>query len=236
MMDKVFTNPLEKQFEFDERVAGVFDDMISRSVPFYKEVLELSADFALSYAKENSVVLDLGTSTGAMLLALASRANKKLNLYGMDNSKSMLEYARKKLDAYGMEAKLICGDIVSEDFPQSDVIISNYTLQFIRPMQREKLVQKIYNALNNKGVFIFSEKVISENKTLDFKMISYYLESKKKQGYSEFEISKKREALENVLIPYTEEENRKMLQNCGFYHIETLFRWVNFATFIAFKE
>lgn len=235
-MDKVFTQAPQKQFEFDANVAGVFDDMLCRSIPFYKEVLALSADFALEYAKKDSVILDLGTSTGAMLLEIASKAKIPLRLYGIDNSASMLEFAQKKLDTYGIKANLICGDILQENFPKCDVIVANYTLQFIRPLERERLVQKIFNALNTGGVLICSEKVICENKTLDFKMIQYYLESKKKRGYSEFEISKKREALENVLIPYSENENKTMLKNAGFSHIQTLFCWVNFTTLIALKE
>ena len=225
----------QKQFEFDEKVAGVFDDMVNRSIPHYKEVLGLIADFALKFTKEDSNILDLGTSTGSMLIEIASKASFKVNLFGIDNSSFMLKSAKNKLEAYGMKAKLICGDILEESFMQCDCIIANYTLQFIRPLQREKLAKKIFDSLNPEGVFIFSEKVICENKKLDFEMIDYYLQSKKKQGYSEFEITKKREALENVLIPYSEQENKKMLKDCGFSHIETLFRWVNFATFIAMK-
>ena len=235
-MDRVFAQAPQKQFEFDANVAEVFDDMLNRSIPHYQEVLGLSADFALEYARDGSMVLDLGTSTGSMLLEIAAKARVPLRLCGIDSSASMLEVARKKLDAYGLEAQLICGDILQEAFPNSDVIVANYTLQFIRPLEREKLVHKIFNALNSQGVFILSEKVICENKTLDFKMIQYYLQSKKKHGYSEFEISKKREALENVLIPYSENENKIMLKNAGFHHIQTLFCWVNFVTFIAIKE
>ena len=43
----------------------------------------------------------------------------------------------------------------------------------------------------------------------------------------------KREALENVLVPYSEEENIKMALHNGFSHCEVIFRWANFATFIA---
>ena len=235
-MDKVFTKAPQKQFEFDAKVAGVFDDMVSRSIPYYKEVLGLCADFALMYLKPDSTLLDLGTSTGAMLIEIASKAEFPLNLYGIDNAESMLEIARNKLSAYEMCANLICGDILEADFPKSDVVIANYTLQFIRPLQREKLVQKIYDCLNPKGVFIVSEKVMVEHKELDFKMIQYYLANKKKQGYSDFEIAKKREALENVLVPYSEAENRAMLSSAGFSCVETLFAWVNFRSFVAVRK
>lgn len=235
-MDRVFSEEISKQFEFDEKVAGVFDDMVCRSIPYYKDVLRLSADFALMHLKENSTLLDLGTSTGAMLIEIASKAQFPLRLCGIDNAQSMLIQAQNKLLAYGMKAELICGDILEVDFPKSDGIIANYTLQFVRPLERERLVKKIFNALNKGGVFILSEKVITTHKELDYKMIQYYLEGKRKQGYSAFEISKKREALENVLIPYSAKENEKMLKDSGFSHIEVLFRWVNFATFLAIKE
>lgn len=235
-MDKVFKENPKKQFEFDAKVAGVFDDMLERSIPYYKEVLTLTSDFVLSYAKEDSNILDLGTSTGAMLGEIASKAKIPLNLYGIDSSFAMIDRAKTKLSAYGVNAKLICGDILKEKFPKSACVISNYTLQFIRPLERESLVKKIYDCLERDGIFIFSEKIICENKTLDFKMIEYYLQKKRKNGYSDFEIAKKREALENVLIPYTQEENKKMLKNAGFSHIQMLFCWVNFATFIAIKE
>jgi tRNA (cmo5U34)-methyltransferase len=108
-------------------------------------------------------------------------------------------------------------------------------------MQNLYFQTTLYNLLDlfkerNEGIFIFSEKVISSNKILDKQYIDEYYEFKKTQGYSEFEIAQKREALENVLVPYTEEENKKMILDVGFDHCETLFKWVNFATFIAIKK
>lgn len=236
MVDKVFEKTITKQFEFDEDVASVFDDMLNRSVPYYKEMQRLTINFALNYLENESKVYDLGCSTASTLIELSKHCDKNLNLYGIDNSEAMLNRARKKSKAFGVDLNLILGDIDEANFSGANLIISNYTLQFIRPLQREKLVKKIFNSLEENGVFIFSEKVISEDKTLNKQCIDEYYEFKKSQGYSEFEISQKREALENVLIPYTEEENKKMIKDAGFTHCETLFKWVNFATFIAIKN
>ncbi len=98
-----------------------------------------------------------------------------------------------------------------------------------------EMVKKIYDSLEPNGLFIFSEKVIVEDKVLDKEFIDIYYDYKKAQGYSEFEIMQKREALENVLVPYTYEENVQMLHEAGFTVVDTLFRWVNFTTFIAKK-
>ena len=100
---------------------------------------------------------------------------------------------------------------------------------------REELVKNIALSTNDGGAFIFSEKVISHHSKLNKDLIECYYDFKKTQGYSEYEIMQKREALENVLVPYSEEENIKMAKNCGFSHCEVVFRWANFATFIALK-
>jgi tRNA (cmo5U34)-methyltransferase len=233
--DKVFEKPIVKQFEFDEEVASVFDDMLDRSVPYYKQSLDLTISFALKYLNSNDRVYDLGCSTASTLISLAQNSHKELDLIGIDNSEAMLKRAKRKTNAFGLDIDFICDDIFNVNFEKSKVIISNYTLQFIRPLEREKLIKKIYDSLEDGGVFIFSEKVILDDKILNKHCIDEYYAFKKTQGYSEFEISQKREALENVLIPYSEDENKTMIKNAGFKICETVFKWVNFATFIAVK-
>ena len=236
MIDKVFNKSITKQFEFDEEVASVFDDMLSRSVPFYKEMQRLSISFACNFLQNNDKVYDLGCSTASTLIELSKHCKNDLQLFGIDNSSAMINRAAKKAKAYGVDIEFINADLHDDSYEGAKLILSNYTLQFIRPLQREKLVKKIYDSLENEGIFIFSEKVISSNSTLNKQSIDEYYEFKKTQGYSEFEISQKREALENVLIPYTEEENKKMILDAGFSHCETIFNWVNFATLIAIKK
>lgn len=233
--DQFFNEPIVKQFEFDDKVAAVFDDMVSRSVPYYKEVQELIVSFALKHLKQGAVVYDLGCSTASTLLALEQTSSCDLELFGIDNSKAMIEKAKSKLLAYESKIELSVGDILETNFKKSHMMISNYTLQFIRPLKRSDLVKKIYDALEPNGVFIFSEKVILEDKIIDKEFIDLYYDYKSKQGYSQFEIAQKREALENVLVPYTYEENIEMLKDAGFEVVDTLFRWVNFTTFIAKK-
>ena len=235
MTDKVFNKTISKQFEFDEEVASVFDDKLDRSVPFYKEMQRLSIVFANNFLENGSKVYDLGCSTGTTLIELSKSCNKTLNLIGIDSSEAMLELASKKAKAFGVDIDFICSDIFDVNLKGAKVIFSNYTLQFIRPLQREKLIKKIYDSLEDGGIFIFSEKLVSQNSILNKQFIDEYYSFKKTQGYSEFEISQKREALENVLIPYTEDENNKMIKDAGFSHCELVFKWVNFATFIAIK-
>ena len=234
MIDKVFQKEIDKQFEFDNEVADVFDDMIDRSVPFYKENLNLSINILKNYLNDNDKILDLGSSTGTFLINLA-KLNKNLNLIGIDNSFAMIQKAQKKAKAFGVDITFLEKDFLDYEFNKNKLISANYTIQFVRPIKREKLISKIYNSLEEDGLFLMSEKLISEDKKLNKILIDEYYNYKKQKGYSEYEIAKKREALENVLIPYSELENYEMLKNAGFKHIEVIFRWCNFATFLAFK-
>jgi len=235
MNDKVFTKPIKKQFEFDEEVAAVFDDMLERSVPFYKESQKITQFFVKKNLPEDGLIYDLGCSTASLLLNIHRDLDVNATLIGLDTSDAMLDQARKKCEAYGVNIEVINADILEYNYKRADLFISNYTLQFIRPLMREKLIKKLANSLKEEGLFIFSEKVISHHSKLNKDLIECYYDFKKKQGYSEYEIMQKREALENVLVPYSEEENIKMAIENGFSHCEVVFRWANFATFIAIK-
>lgn len=234
MKDELFKQDLKKQFEFDKNVASVFDDMINRSVPFYKENLELCANLIAKIISKEAIICDLGCSSANFLIFLAN-LRKDFKLFGVDNSSSMLDIARSKIKAYGLDIKFFEANLCEFDFFKSDVFVANYTLQFIRPPKRQELVDIIYKNLNENGVFIISEKILYEDAFLSKNIIELYADYKQKQGYSKFEIATKREALENVLIPYSENENFTMLKNAGFKKVESIFKWANFESFIAFK-
>jgi len=235
MKDTLFNTPIKSQFDFNEQVASVFDDMLERSVPFYKEALSLSVYFVLQNTEKNDLVYDLGCSTGSFLLELERNSEHSLELIGLDSATAMIDQATKKIIAFNSNVKVEVADMLQYDFKKSKAFVSSYTLQFIRPPVRIELVKKIYESLEEGGVFIFSEKIISTDKKLNKEMIDKYYTFKKEQGYSEYEIAQKREALENVLVPYTEQENIDMVLESGFSHVQTIFKWMNFTTFIAVK-
>ena len=234
MKDEIFKEPIKKQFEFDKSVASVFDDMISRSVPFYRESSDLICELLSRILAQNAKCVDLGCSTAQLLLNLALKRSD-LKLVGVDNSPSMLEIATAKAKAYGAKIEFICDDILKHDFKGSECVILNYTLQFIRPIKRAEFMRKIWENLSDNGVLIFAEKLVFSDKTLSKEMIEIYENYKENQGYSKYEIAEKRKALENVLIPYTEDENKTLALSSGFSSVECIFKWANFAVFMAKK-
>jgi tRNA (cmo5U34)-methyltransferase len=118
----------------------------------------------------------------------------------------------------------------------ASVVVLNLTLQFIRPLYRDSLMRQIAAGLNDNGVLILVEKVLAADSTVNRQFIKFYYDMKRRNGYDEMEIAQKREALENVLIPYRVEENVELLKRCGLRDVETFFRWYNFCGFVAVKR
>lgn len=237
--DKLFDKKtLIEDFTFSEQVAEVFDDMLSRSVPFYSTIIDSIAELMRRQVPQGSRVYDLGCSTGTTLLELARRlGDMELHYTGIDNAPAMIKKARLKAEMYSKSGviEFIEGDITSSCLTDADVIICNYTIQFIRPLARPGFVRRIYDNLSEGGLFFVSEKIINHDKKLNRSFIDMYHLFKRQQGYSELEISSKREALENILVPFSIEENIDLIRQTGFPTAETFFQWFNFASFIAVK-
>lgn len=238
--DTLFNNGrITEDFRFNSEVAEVFDDMLQRSVPWYSQVISMTADILQRFLKPSDRVYDLGCATGNTLLELARRLEPlQLEFVGVDNSKAMLDKARARAAGYTSKKQLHFeeGDINEMSFDGAGGVILNYSLQFVRPMLRQSFMEKVYSSLRPGGILIMSEKVISPDPQLNRSFIEFYLQFKRERGYSELEISRKREALENVLIPFTIDENRQLLGEAGFSGIETFFQWFNFVSFVAIKS
>lgn len=232
------TKDAAEKFEFNERVAEVFDDMLHRSVPFYKQVIEMTAEVLGGALVAGDAVYDLGCSTGTTLLQLARMLESKgLRFIGVDNSRPMLDKALRKAEMFSMADRIffIEQDITRVDFSGAGGIILNYTLQFIKPSVRLEFLRKIHNGLRPGGILVLSEKVVSQDKEFNEQFLDLYHQYKKRQGYSELEIANKREALENVLTPLSIHENMDMLVQAGFRRAETFFQWFNFVSIVASK-
>jgi len=89
--------------------------------------------------------------------------------------------------------------------------------------------------MNEHGCLILIEKVLGEDSLFNRQFIKYYYDFKRRNHYNDLEIAQKREALENVLIPYKLMENRELLLRRGFRYVETFFKWYNFCGMIAVK-
>ncbi|MEA3477767.1 MAG: carboxy-S-adenosyl-L-methionine synthase CmoA [Bacteroidota bacterium] len=225
-------------FKFNKEVVTVFDDMVVRSVPFYEEIHRMIGELTQDFAVKNTNVYDLGCSTGYTLLNLDKFLPKEVQFVGVDNSDEMLKSCEANLKAAGVERKV---NFQNQDLNQDiqltnpSVVIFCLTLQFLRPLNREKIIRKIYSSLPENGAVILIEKILTEHSICNRLFIEHYYSFKKRNGYNEIEIAKKRESLENVLVPYKLSENEELLLSSGFRFTEVFFKWYNFAGLIAIK-
>ena len=238
--DKIFNNKrrLIQNFNFDRETARVFDDMLNRSVPFYEEIQRMIGEIASDFAVPGTNLYDLGCSTCNTFLWIDPSVPKGVSFIGVDSSPEMLEKGRQKLRLTKTKRKFKLMHLdLNKRIPvkNASVVILNLTLQFIRPLYRERAIRSIASGLNEDGCLILVEKVLSQHSTINRLFIKYYYEFKKRNGYSELEIAQKREALENVLIPYHFDENRELLLKNGFKGCDMFFRWYNFCGMLALK-
>lgn len=227
-----------ENFNFGKKTAEVFDDMLHRSVPFYEEMQRMIKEIAAEFAVPQTNIYDLGCSTCASFLSIHKSVPPDVTFVGVDSSKEMLEKARQKLtkENFSRKYELMCLDL-NKGVPvmNASVVIMNLTLQFIRPLYRQKVIQSIASGLREGGCLILVEKVLSQHSTMNRLFIKFYYDFKRRNGYSDMEIAQKREALENVLVPYHFDENRELLLNHGFKGCDIFFRWYNFCGILAIK-
>ena len=129
----------------------------------------------------------------------------------------------------------LCEDIRETRLESASMIILNLTLQFLQPAERPALLERIYRALESGGVLVLSEKIVFEDALENARMTELYQGYKKTMGYSDLEISQKRNALENVLVPDTGAEHLERLRGIGFSEVYTCFRAFNFVSYLAIK-
>lgn len=239
--DEVFAGTAARasDFVFNREVAEVFDDMLIRSVPFYLEQQSMIKELARKFFQKGTNIYDLGSSLGTTLINMSKEIGREANrLIGYDNSMPMIERAIARIKQEGLEDRIeiVCQDLNEQvAIENASVVTICWTMQFVRPLQREKLLKQIYDGMVKDGTLIITEKILTNSTDMNRLFVELYYDFKKRNGYSDEEIARKREALENVLIPYRIDENIELYKRCGFHQAETFFQWYNFAGFLCVK-
>ncbi|WP_319783613.1 carboxy-S-adenosyl-L-methionine synthase CmoA [Oceanisphaera sp. IT1-181] len=238
--DHIFATPIAElgDFNFDQKVAEVFPDMIKRSVPGYSNIIAAIGMMTARFAQPHTQLYDLGCSLGAATQEMRRNLSQPgCTIVAVDNSPAMLERAASHLASFKSEAvvELTEADICEIAIENASIVVLNFTLQFIDPDKREALLSRIYLGLNPGGVLILSEKFISANDTVNELLIDLHHDFKRANGYSELEVSQKRTALENVLRPDTPEQHKARLARVGFSHVDMWFQCFNFGSMVAIK-
>ncbi len=239
-VDDIFTRPQTQgaPFVFDDRVAEVFPDMVRRSIPGYYDVLEMTTLFAGRFAQPNSNYYDLGCSLGASTWAMDRGIRQPdARLIGVDNSPAMIRRCHTLLKERIKSGTLhlLCADVLDVTIANAAMVVLNYTLQFVPGEHRAELMQRIFHGLKPGGALLLSEKVRFEDERVQNFQVDFYHAFKRFNGYSQMEISRKRNALENVLVPDTIETHLQRLRQAGFRSVHLWFQYFNFVSLVALK-
>ena len=230
--DRLFDSPRHLvDFAFDESVADVFPDMIRRSVPGYETVTPMTGLIAARHLPENGRCYDLGCSLGAATHAvLRAVGDRPCEIVAVDDSAAML--ARAKASAPGeVRVDWSQADVREVAIERADVVVLNYTLQFLPPEDRLQLLRSIRRGLNENGVLLLSEKLKASDYVTDL-----HVDFKRANGYSDLAISQKRAALEKVMRIDSLEEHVVRLRRAGFDEVEVWFRCLNWGAIAAFAK
>ena len=223
-------------FEFNDEVADVFDDMLRRSVPGYAATIESIGTMASRYVQPGTKCYDLGCSLGAAALAMRQNiAVPGCEIIAVDMAPAMIRRCREIISTDDVDVSIVEDDVRQVAIAQASMIVMNYTLQFLSVEERDAMVRKICDGLVDGGIFVLSEKVIDEDRKVDELLVQLHHEFKRQNAYSDLEISRKRVALENVLIPESIATHRSRLRNAGFRHVGVWLRHFNFVSMVAVK-
>jgi tRNA (cmo5U34)-methyltransferase len=226
-------------FEFNEAVVGVFPDMLRRSIPGYQASIAAIGSLAGSRVQPGTRCYDLGCSLGAAALAMQRNVSVDgCQILAIDSSQAMISRCRELIDAEppgGPDIELVLGDIRDTAIHNASLVVMNYTLQFIAPAHRDELMEKIACGLVADGVLVLSEKVVDDDSAVEQMLVDLHHDFKRGNNYSDLEISRKRNAIEDVLVPETTSAHFERLRRAGFRHVGIWLRYFNFVSIVAIR-
>lgn len=239
--DTLYASPLQEliDFQFDERVVAVFPDMIQRSVPGYGIIISMIGLLTAKYAQANTHCYDLGSSLGAATLVMRQNIDQpECDIIAVDNSPAMISRGQELLardTTSQVPVKMVCADLRDIAIENASVVVLNFTLQFIPPQERQALIERVYAGLKPGGIVVLSEKIAFADPRQQLFHDELHRDFKRANGYSDLEISQKRTALENVMIPETLTCHQQRLKSAGFSCCDLWFQTLNFASLVAIK-
>jgi tRNA (cmo5U34)-methyltransferase len=223
-------NDIKEQFG---RVSKQYDSQRKYLIPcfndFYTACLPLVK--SLTHAKK---VLDIGAGTG-LFSQFVYEINPDLQFTLVDVSAEMLAVARERFE--GEEnfeyAEL---DVSKDPLPDKyDIIISGLAIHHLEDAEKAKLYKKIYQALNDGGLFINADQVAGKNLMFDSLYKYLWRETVSHSGLDHEAIVQSFERTKlDKLAPL--EEQLRWLEKAGFNEVDCIYKNLNFAVFGGFKD
>jgi len=237
--DRLFNKKMKpSSFSFNQEVAEVFPDMLERSIPGYRTTIDSIRFLASKYSRKETNCYDLGCSLGASSIALGEgAAHNDCKIIAIDKSSSMTKRFSEiiKREKLNLNIQIFNEDVIDAKITNASIVIMNFTLQFIRKQDRQYVLDKIYNGLNDGGLLLLSEKIIEGDEKINNLLIDLHENFKLENLYTKEEIQNKKESIKNVLIEDEISTHQSRLSKSGFTKFGIWLQHFNFASFVAIK-
>lgn len=211
------------KFSFD--TITNFDQHIEQSIPEYNRLAETIVEVARFFTLPDTLVIDLGCSTGKLLEAIDYSGRK----IGIDESGNLLPAQASGNTEY------ILGDIREFFQPnECSLILSIFTLQFIPRDERQNILNNIYESLIPGGAFIWAEKTLASSALFEqVNTFAYY--DHKRKAFTPQQIMDKERDLRKLMWVNTSEQNLELASNAGFTQGQLMWKFLNFECYLLVK-
>ncbi|KAA3633069.1 MAG: methyltransferase domain-containing protein [Proteobacteria bacterium] len=211
-----------------------FEEHIRRSVPFYREGHGLVAALSDFFLPPSAVVFDIGCTTGATTRAILERhPDRDMRIVGLDVVPAMVDFATRQTP--DTRAEFECANALEYDYPETNLFVLYYTLQFIHPSIRIDLLRRIHERLCWGGGLIVFEKVRAPDARFQDYLSQLYVDFKLDNRFTPDQVVNKQRSLKGVLEPFSERGNLTLFTEAGFKDVVSVFKWVCFEGWLAIK-
>ncbi|MFO7593988.1 MAG: methyltransferase domain-containing protein [Pseudomonadota bacterium] len=224
-------------WRFDEEISKGFDSHVRKSIPFYEEIQRMVVELSEYFIRDQSVIYDLGSSTGSTIeqLSNAHKAKENTQFTGFDISEPMVQEARKRIT--DSNVRFIHKNILDVDFsPPAHFVTSLFTLQFLTISDRRELLARVNEGMVEGGGLCIVEKTRAQDSFFEDIWLDLHWDYKRRQGLTPEQILEKANSIRGVLNPLSTEENIELLNQTGFSRVEVFFRWYNWTGLLAVKN
>lgn len=230
---------MTQKFTFAQREEG-FDNHISQSIRGYNDLIGDVINLSQYFVENNTIVYDIGCSTGKMLKSMIKQ-NEKIapnSAYvGIEIEEDFFKHFHSDSKEYS-NLSFLREDVRRVEFqPNTSLVTSIFTLQFMPRQDRQDVINRIYDCLIPGGAFIFAEKTFAAHPMIhEMRTFTYY--DFKKLSFTYDDIMEKEKKLRSMLKCNNRKGLIKMCNIAGFEEdsIDSFWQNFGFTAFVAIKN
>lgn len=211
-------------------VAADYDQQRRLLIPCFDDFYQTAIAVIPHPAETALKVLDLGAGTG-LFAAMVQAAFPRAELTLIDLAEDMLEQAKLRFQRLGHSPKIVLSDYSQVDLQGPyDLVISALSIHHLDDLEKERLYQRIYQALRPGGLFVNADQVLGETPALDRLYRQQWLASVKASGISPADLEAALQRMEYDRMAMLKAQLH-WLGTAGFVNVDCWYKNFSFAVF-----